>query len=74
MRDYRFHSFSRDGASAFADVLREDGFAMVEVQPSDGHSPGWHVHGMAEDRAEGLLEVLAQFYGGAYEGEDLTRG
>lgn len=73
MRDHRFHSFTREGAHAFAEVLREDGFVFVEVELSDRH-PGWSVHGSADGRHEGLLEVLAQFYGGCYEGEDLAPG
>ena len=74
MRDYRFHGFTRDGAGSFADVLREDGFTMVEVLPSDGRTPGWGVHGMADERSEGLLETLAQFFGGAYDGDGMARG
>jgi hypothetical protein len=74
MRDHRFHSFTEEGADAFARVLREDGFVFVEVAPSTGQHPGWSVHGSADGMNEGLLETLAQFYGGCYEGEDLAPG
>jgi hypothetical protein len=74
VRDHRFHSFTEQGAKAFAEVLTEDGFIFVEVSGPDGRHPGWSVHGSADSMHEGLLESLAQFYGGCYEGEDLAPG
>ena len=74
MRDHRFHSFTREGAEEFARALGEDGFMFVEWGPSDGTCPGWQVKASADGRSEALLEVLAQFYGGVYEGEDLAPG
>ena len=74
MRDHRFHSFTEAGAHVFAQVLSEDGFVFVEVSGSDPRHPGWSVHGSADGMNEGLLESLAQFYGGCYEGEDLAPG
>ena len=42
------------------------------MAPSPGGPPGWVVVAHGEDRSEGLLEMLAQLYGGSYEGEDLA--
>jgi hypothetical protein len=74
VRDHRFHSFTQEGAKAFAAILVEDGFIFVETSEPDGRHPGWSVHGSADGMHEGLLETLAQFYGGCYEGEDLAPG
>lgn len=79
MRDYRFHGFTRDGAHQFAGVLRDDGFTLVEVGRVEeaGAEPGvkgWRVQASGDDVSEGLLELLAQFYGGSYDGEGMSRG
>ena len=72
MRTYRFHSLTDTGAQQLADALNEDGMRAV-VQPPDTHKlPGWGVQADGENRSESLLEMLAQFFGGAYEGEDLA--
>ena len=72
MRTYRFHSLSREGAAELARALGEDGMAVETVEPGDHPLPGWGVVASGEDRSEGLLEMLAQFYGGLYEGEGLS--
>lgn len=74
MRDYRFHGFTRGGAETMAGVLREDGFTSDVVRPADHTLPGWGVVASGESVSEGLLEALAQFYGGSYEGRGLSFG
>ena len=72
VRSYRFHSLTEEGAAELAAALGEDGMRASVVKP-DGHDlPGWGVVAHGEDRSEGLLEMLAQLYGGAYEGEGLA--
>ncbi|MGI8793185.1 MAG: hypothetical protein ACR2H3_08415 [Acidimicrobiales bacterium] len=72
MRTYRFHSFTRSGATSFADALREDGMDPAVTTPDSGDLPGWGVEASGDDVSEGLLESLANFFGGVYEGEDLA--
>ena len=72
MRTYRFHSLTREGAEHLADALNEDGMTAVVVAPEVHKLPGWGVQADGEGRSESLLEMLAQFFGGAYEGEDLA--
>jgi len=56
-----------------ADALNEDGMAATVVSPGETPLSGWVVvTETAEERSEGLLEMLAHFYGGLYEGEDLA--
>jgi hypothetical protein len=72
VRSYRFYGFTEDGAAALADALGEDGMRTDRLAPGTGELPGWVVVAHGEDRSEGLLETLAQLYGGCYEGEDLA--
>lgn len=72
MRSYRFYGLSPDGASGLAAALNEDGMAAERMAPGVTQLPGWVVVASGEERSEGLLETLAQVYGGSYEGEDLA--
>jgi hypothetical protein len=72
VRTYRFHSLTEEGAAELAGALGEDGMTASVVRPDAHELPGWGVVASGEDRSEGLLEMLAQFYGGSYEGEGLA--
>jgi hypothetical protein len=72
VRSYRFYGLSEEGAAALAGALDEDGMRTDRMAPAAGELPGWVVVAHGEDRSEGLLETLAQLYGGSYEGEDLA--
>jgi hypothetical protein len=73
MRTYRFYGLTRDGARDLAGALNEDGMQAAIVEPGIRAMDGWVVEADGDDdRSEGLLEMLAQFYGGTYEGEDLA--
>lgn len=72
MRNYRFHSLTEQGAAELAAALSEDGMTADIVKPGRHELPGWGVLAAGDDRSEGLLEMLAQVYGGAYEGEGLA--
>jgi len=72
VRTYRFHSLTDAGAQHLADALNEDGMVAIVIRPEVHKLPGWGVQADGEGRSETLLEMLAQFYGGAYEGEDLA--
>ena len=72
VRSYRFYGLSEGGAAGLAGALKEDGMQTDRFPPSSGGPPGWVVIANGEDRSEGLLEMLAQLYGGSYEGEDLA--
>ncbi|HEX7167033.1 MAG TPA: hypothetical protein VF230_08640 [Acidimicrobiales bacterium] len=72
-RTYRFYGLTREGARNLATALNEDGLYAAAREPGARPLPGWVVEADGdEDRSEGLLEMLAQFYGGTYEGEDLA--
>jgi hypothetical protein len=72
MRTYRFYGFTAQGAGEMANALNEDGMRAVIHEPGHQPLPGWVVEADGEARSEGLLEMLAQFFGGAYEGENLS--
>lgn len=72
MRTYRFHGLTQTGAGELAAALNEDGMLAAVIEPSRHELNGWAVQADGEDRSEGLLEMLAQFFGGAYEGEGLA--
>ena len=72
MRTYRFYGFTAHGAGEMASALNEDGMRASVHEPGHKPLPGWVVEADGEDRSEGLLETLAQFFGGAYEGENLS--
>jgi hypothetical protein len=72
VRTYRFYGLTEDGASALSSALNEDGMTAERVSPGSTQLPGWVVVASGEERSEGLLETLAQVYGGSYEGEDLA--
>ncbi len=72
MRTYRFYGFTPSGAQEMATALNEDGMQAAVLEPGARPLSGWVVEADGEDRSEGLLEMLAQFFGGAYEGEDLS--
>jgi hypothetical protein len=72
MRTYRFHSLDRPGADSLADDLRGQGLAVAVIRPGRRPVPGWVVEATGDDQNEEWLEVLARFYGGSYEREDLT--
>ncbi len=72
MRSYRFYGLTEDGASGLATALGEDGMRTDRLAPGAAELPGWVVVAHGEDRSEGLLEMLAELYGGSYEGEDLA--
>lgn len=73
MRTYRFYSLTREGARNLAGALNEDGMRANILEPGERALDGWVVEADSEDhRSEGLLEMLAQFYGGTYEGEGLA--
>ncbi len=74
MRDYRFHGFTEDGAASMADALAEDGFTATSAPSPDPTLNGWIVTAMGPEVSEGLLEALAHFHGGHYEGEGLSFG
>lgn len=72
-RTYRFYGLTEPAASELAGALNEDGMVAVTLPPGSRPLEGWIVEAdCAEARAEGLLEMLAGFYGGTYEGEDLA--
>jgi hypothetical protein len=72
VRSYRFYGLTEDGAAGLATALGEDGMRTDRLTPGTAELPGWVVVAHGEDRSEGLLEMLAQLYGGSYEGEDLA--
>jgi len=73
MRTYRFYGFTPAGAAEMRTALVEDGMEAAVLEPGARPLPGWVVEADGEDdRSEGLLEMLAQFFGGAYEGENLS--
>jgi hypothetical protein len=73
MRTYRFYGFTPTGAQEMAAALNEDGMEARVREPGVLPLAGWAVEADGEDdRSEGLLEMLAQFFGGAYEGEGLS--
>jgi hypothetical protein len=73
VRTYRFHGLTKAGAESLATALNEDGMPAAVHEPGSRPMNGWIVEATGdEDRSEGLLEMLAQFYGGTYEGEDLA--
>jgi hypothetical protein len=72
MRTYRFYGFTPTGAAELASALNEDGMRALVHEPGEKPLPGWVVEADGVDRSEGLLESLAQFFGGAYEGENLS--
>ena len=73
MRTFRFYGFTAQGAGEMAAALNEDGMQAVVREPGSTSLPGWAVEADAEeDRSEGLLEMLAHFFGGVYEGENLS--
>jgi hypothetical protein len=72
MRTYRFYGLTAPGAAELAAALNEDGMQAVIHEPGTKPLPGYVVQADGDDRSEGLLEMLAQFFGGAYEGEDLA--
>jgi len=72
VRSYRFYGLSEQGATELAAALSEDGMTADRIGPDLHELPGWVVVASGEERSEGLLETLAQFYGGSYEGEDLA--
>jgi hypothetical protein len=72
VRSYRFHSLTEGNAFELAAALVEDGMTADVVKPTAHELPGWGVIASGEYRSEGLLEMLAQVYGGAYEGEGLA--
>lgn len=72
MRTYRFYGFTSSGAGEMAAALNEDGMQARVREPGEVPLQGWVVEADGEGRSEGLLEMLAQFFGGAYEGEDLS--
>lgn len=71
MRTYRFYGFTPPGAREMAAALNEDGMRAAILEPGARPLPGWVVEADGDSRSEGLLEMLAQFFGGAYEGENL---
>ena len=73
MRTYRFYGLTKAGARDLAGALKEDGMLAAVLEPGARAMDGWVVEADGdEDRSEGLLEMLAQFYGGTYEGENLA--
>ena len=75
MRTYRFYGFTSQGAGEMAAALNEDGMQAVVREPGQSTLPGWVVvadDGSGDTRSEGLLESLAHFFGGVYEGENLS--
>jgi hypothetical protein len=72
VRSYRFYGLSEEGAADLAAALNEDGMTAEQIRPEVQELPGWIVVASGEERSEGLLEMLAQVYGGSYEGEDLA--
>lgn len=64
---------THQGALDLAQALNEDGMQAAVLAPGSRPMSGWLVEADGdESRSEGLLEMLAQFYGGTYEGEDLA--
>lgn len=72
MRTYRFYGFTSHGAEQMADALNEDGMQAAIRSPGERPLPGYVVEADGDNRSEGLLEMLAQFFGGQYEGENLS--
>jgi hypothetical protein len=72
MRTYRFYGFTPAGAAEMATALNEDGMQATVLDPGERPLPGWIVEAHGDARSEGLLEMLAQFFGGSYEGENLS--
>jgi hypothetical protein len=72
VRSYRFYGLTEEGAGGLAEALGEDGMRTDRLTPGTTELQGWVVVAHGEDRSEGLLEMLAQLYGGCYEGEDLA--
>ncbi|HVM07553.1 MAG TPA: hypothetical protein VM345_03735 [Acidimicrobiales bacterium] len=72
-RTYRFYGLTEAGARELSEALNEDGMIAAALPPGSRPLAGWVVEADGtEDRSEGLLEMLAGFYGGTYEGEDLA--
>jgi hypothetical protein len=71
MRTYRFYGFTSSGAHEMANALNEDGMRAATFEPGAKPLPGWVVEADGDGVSEGLLESLAQFFGGSYEGEEL---
>ena len=73
MRTYRFYALTSQGAHDLSAALREDGMNTSVAEPGKRPLNGWVVEADGDEgRSEGLLEMLAQFYGGSYEGEGLA--
>ena len=72
MRSYRFYGLTENGAEALAGAGGQPIGAHPVLAERPGELPGWVVVAHGEDRSEGLLETLAQLFGGSYEGEDLA--
>jgi hypothetical protein len=72
MRMYRFYRLDRSRANSLADDLRQQGLNPAVIRPGRRPVPNWVVEASGDDQDEDWLEVLAHFYGGSYEGEDLT--
>lgn len=72
-RSYRFYGMTEVGARELSEALNEDGMVARPQRPGALPLAGWVVEADASDeRSEGLLEMLAAFYGGTYEGEGLA--
>lgn len=72
-RTYRFYGLNESGARDLATALNEDGMIASVLHPGVRALAGWVVEADGdEERSESLLEMLASFYGGTYEGEDLA--
>ena len=72
-RTYRFYGLTEPGARDLSTALNEDGMTARMLEPGRRPLAGWVVEADGdEERSEGLLEMLASFYGGTYEGEDLA--
>jgi hypothetical protein len=72
MRTYRFYGLDRARANGLADDLGREGLTPTIIPPGKRPLPDWVVEATGEGQDEQWLEVLAHFYGGRYEGEDLS--
>jgi hypothetical protein len=72
MRTYRFHGLTPEGAAHLAEELVEEGLRASVLPPGHRLGHGWAVEAEGDGFDESMMEVLAHFFGGTYEGEDLA--
>ena len=72
MKTYHFHGLTSEGAEHLAEELAEEGLETSILPPGTRPVSGWAVEAEGDGFEESMMEVLAHFFGGTYEGEDLA--